>query len=97
MLIVSAGLLWLLAIQSADSQNAPAVFEATGFLGSPFQQTQHICITFVQRRPNVYDVGPTLHKCYTDVLCLLGSFTEADDSRCMKKGQAQGGGSAEST
>ena len=29
-------------------------------------QTQHICITFVQRRP----VGPVL--CYTDVLCLLG-------------------------
>ena len=36
------------------------------------QQTQNICITFVQRRPNVLDVGPTLYKCYTDVLCLLG-------------------------
>ena len=36
------------------------------------QQTQNICITFVQRRPNVFDVGPTLYKCYTDVLCLLG-------------------------
>ena len=36
------------------------------------QQTQNICITFVQRRPNVYDVGPTLYKSYTNVLCLLG-------------------------
>ena len=36
------------------------------------QQTQNIGITFVQRRPNVFDVGPTLYKCYTNVLCLLG-------------------------
>ena len=36
------------------------------------QQTQNICITFVQRRPNVFDVGPTLYKCYKNVLCLLG-------------------------
>ena len=26
------------------------------------QQTQYIRITFIQRRPNVFDVGPTLHK-----------------------------------
>ena len=26
------------------------------------QQTQDICITFIQRRPNVFDVGPALHK-----------------------------------
>ena len=32
----------------------------------------NICITFVQRRPNVEDVGPTLYKCYTNVMCLLG-------------------------
>ena len=31
------------------------------------------CKTFVQRRPNnVFDVGPALYKCYTNVLCLLG-------------------------
>ena len=36
------------------------------------QQTQNICIAFVQRRPNVFDAGPTLYKCYTNVLCLLG-------------------------
>ena len=35
------------------------------------KQTQNICITFAQRRPNVFDVGPTLYKSYTNVLCLL--------------------------
>ena len=40
------------------------------------QQTQNICITFVQRRPNVSDVGPTFYKCYANVLCLPeSSFT----------------------
>ena len=24
---------------------------------------------FIQRRPNVFDVGPTLYKCSTNVLC----------------------------
>ena len=31
-------------------------------------------MTIVQRRPNVFDVGPTLYKCYANVLCLLGTF-----------------------
>ena len=26
------------------------------------QQTQHICMTFIQHRPNVFDVGSTLYK-----------------------------------
>ena len=30
-----------------------------------------MCITFIQRRPNV-DVGSTLYKSHTNVLCLLG-------------------------
>ena len=34
-------------------------------------QTQNICITFVQCRTNVEDVGPMLYKCYTNVLYLL--------------------------
>ena len=38
----------------------------------PIRQTRNICMTFVQRRPNVFDVGPTLYKCHTNVLCLLG-------------------------
>ena len=33
--------------------------------------TKHL-YDFMQRRPNVEDVGPTLYKCYTNVLCLLG-------------------------
>ena len=37
------------------------------------QQTQNMCITFEQWRTNVEDVGTTLYKCYTNVLCLLGS------------------------
>ena len=36
------------------------------------EQTQNMCITFIQRRPNVFDVGRTLHKCYANDLRLLG-------------------------
>ena len=39
----------------------------------PTPATQNICITFVQCWTTVEDVGPTLYKCYTNVLCLLGS------------------------
>ena len=38
----------------------------------PTQQTQNICIAFIQNRPNVLDVGPTLHKSNTNVLYLVG-------------------------
>ena len=44
--------------------------KSTLLLGT--QQTQNICITFVQCWTNVEDVGPTLYKCYANVLCLLG-------------------------
>ena len=40
--------------------------------GATSQQTRNICTSFVQRWPNVFDVGPTLCKCHTNVLCLLG-------------------------
>ena len=36
------------------------------------QQTQNICIIFVQPPLIVFDVGPPLYKCCTKVLCLLG-------------------------
>ena len=36
------------------------------------QWTLKICITFVQCWTNVEDVGPTLYKCYTNVLYFLG-------------------------
>ena len=32
------------------------------------RQKQNICITFIQCWSNVEDVGPTLYKCYTNVL-----------------------------
>ena len=38
----------------------------------PAQQTQNIRITCIQRRPNVFDIGPALYKSHTIVLCLLG-------------------------
>ena len=38
------------------------------------RQTRIICITFVQCWTNVEDVGPTLYKCYADVLCLLRCY-----------------------
>ena len=43
------------------------------------QQAQNICLTFIQRRPDVEDVGQTLYKCYANVLCLLGSSSDDDD------------------
>ena len=33
------------------------------------QQTENICITFVQHRPNFFHVAPTLYRGYTNVLC----------------------------
>ena len=43
---------------------------------------QNICIAFVQRWANVFDVGPTLYKCYTNVLCLLGIDTTVSLHYC---------------
>ena len=45
--------------------------------------TQNICITFIQRRPNVLNVCPTLCKCCTNVLCLLG--WDVNYGRCHLK------------
>ena len=53
----------------------------------PAQQTQNICKTFVQRWPNAFDVGPTLYKFYTDILCLglLGEhFAYCKRAMCHK-------------
>ena len=51
------------------------------------QQIQNICITFIPRRPNVSDVDPTLYKCYTNVLCLLGgvlgSSSNIESTSCV--------------
>ena len=48
------------------------------------QQRQNICITFVQRRPNVLDVGPKLYKCFgfTGIVgWLLWSFSPTRNYR----------------
>ena len=44
---------------------------------------ENICITFIQCRPNVFDVGPTLYKCYTNVLCLLGCLSPRQYHRAI--------------
>ena len=41
------------------------------FSKGPLSQAQKICKTFAQCWTNVKDVGPTLYRCYTHVLCLL--------------------------
>ena len=57
----------------------------------PPQQTQNICITFVQRRTNVFDVGPALYKCYRNVLWLLG-HTHLFTCSPVNRKQARRGG-----
>ena len=42
---------------------------------SAAQQTQDICITFIQCRPNVFEVGPTLHEVIQMFLCFLSVNT----------------------
>ena len=39
--------------------------------------TQNICITFVQYRPNVFDVGSTLYKCYTNLCFVFAGYVNA--------------------
>ena len=41
-------------------------------MSSTALQTQNICVTFAQRQPNIFDVGPTLYNFYTNALCLMG-------------------------
>ena len=47
----------------------------SNYYSSTAQQTQNICIKFVQHRPNIFDVGPTLYKCYANVLFCTESAT----------------------
>ena len=55
----------------------PSNFASVRVLSSPACSPSRYSVfftTFVQRRPNVFDVGPPLCKCYTKVLCLLGNM-----------------------
>ena len=44
------------------------ITEMLTFIKDTTQQTQNICITFMQCWTNVEDVWPRLYKCYTNVL-----------------------------
>ena len=55
----------------------------------PTQQTQNICITFIQCWPNVFDVGPTLYKCHINVLCLLGRINKSNETYQSKEDENQ--------
>ena len=46
-------------------------FEEKATTEKSAQQTQNICIIFLQCGINVKDIGPTSYKCYTSGLCLL--------------------------
>ena len=41
-------------------------------LSASSPRSQGICVALVQRRPSVFDAGPALYRCCTDVLSLLG-------------------------
>ena len=62
----SRQLVWL-----SSSNKNPTSLSLSRTDGLTSQQTQSICITFVQCRTNVEDVGPTMYKCYTNILYLL--------------------------
>ena len=52
---------------SRQQNHDPLAIQFSSKLHAP-RQTQNICIPFVQRRPKVFDVGPTLQKCHTNIL-----------------------------
>ena len=47
-----------------------SLWDNKSYVTSP--STYNICITIIQCWSSVEDVGPTLDKCYTNVVCLLG-------------------------
>ena len=69
----------VICIIEGDSSHIMDIVTWEAAPGNRVQQTQNICITFIQRRPNVFDIGPTLYKCYTNVLCLLDRYLSQTD------------------
>ena len=57
-------------------RNSAPFLKLATTLAAKSQQTQNICITFVQRWSSFEDVGPSLYECYTNVLCLLGIYAK---------------------
>ena len=62
--------MWRSVWVSSDSSHHPQDVILAQFGLYPSKH-KNMCITFVQRRPNVFAVGPTLYKCYTNALCSL--------------------------
>ena len=50
-------------------RSIPSGLNNTGLMSDcdDTRQTQNICITCAQRWPDVFDVGPTLYTCYTNI------------------------------
>ena len=67
--LVFAGRHWLQRSSSKHEKMTQSWFLAQHWTTT--QQTQ--IFIFIQCRPNVFYVGPTLYKCLTNVLCLLGT------------------------
>ena len=63
-------------LQGKDGFTAQILSTLVMIMAAVTQQTLNICITFLQRRPNVFDVDPTLCKWYTNVLCLLENHAQ---------------------
>ena len=69
--------------QSTDQFTTLSVYWFTGAA----QQTQNFCITFIQRRPNVFDVGPNCIN-VIQMLCLLGDWFR--DERVLSEKESIG-------
>ena len=62
---------WTYSETTVDVMRSSSFYERLGPAKSQPSKHKTFCITFAQRRPNVFDVGPTFYKYYTNVLCLL--------------------------
>ena len=65
------------------------------------QRTQNICMSFVQRRPNVFDINPTLYKCYTNVsgwafLSCYGPHASSRPNSQIQSGMVSNNGNVQS-
>ena len=73
----------LLAISGSGGGGIAGITVGWGVVVTPSRKTQNICITFVQCWTNVFNVGPTLYKCYTNVLFFLWSCLRAGCSHWL--------------
>ena len=69
---------------TAHSENKKDTKIQVQFNDRHSQLTQNICITFVQSWTNVEDIGPTLYKYYTNVLCYWVTARAGIHQRAVK-------------